>query len=55
MTEADREAFLALEACGGDLSALDILMSLHHDVMETDDAFILSKLETKGLPPAGPA
>ena len=35
------------EACvghiGGNLSALDILLTLHHSVMQPDDAFILSK------------
>ena len=33
---------------GGNLSCLDILMTLHHDVMQKDDVFILSKGHAAG-------
>lgn len=33
---------------GGNLSALDILMALHHDVLGPDDAFVLSKGHAAG-------
>src|SRR3954452_13169822 len=33
---------------GGNLSALDILLSLYHDVMGPDDQFVLSKGHSAG-------
>jgi len=33
---------------GGNLSALDILLSLHHEVLSADDAFVLSKGHAAG-------
>jgi transketolase len=33
---------------GGNLSALDLLMAVHHRVMQTDDVFILSKGHSAG-------
>lgn len=46
LLEMHREA--GVGHIGGNLSALDILMCLHHDVMEKDDAFVLSKGHAAG-------
>ena len=46
LLEMHREA--GVGHIGGNLSALEILLCLHHDVMEKDDVFVLSKGHAAG-------